>query len=199
VLLLLGAVQFVPAVAMAEALYSGYSLSAQPLSDLGATCRTVSEVTACTIHEPSAWIFDASVVVLGLMALLAGYLVFESGGRALGTAILLAGIGAVSVGVFPETTGVVHLLASFIAFFFSGVSAVLSFRASTPPLSYVFVVLGLVVLLSLALYATDTYLGLGQGGMERLIAYPALLWAAAFGAALAVRRAGGPFEASSQR
>ena len=27
----------------------------------------------------------------------------------------------------------------------------------------------------------DTFLGLGKGGMERMIAYPALLWAVGFG------------------
>jgi len=38
-----------------------------------------------------------------------------------------------------------------------------------------------VVLLALVLFASGTFLGLGKGGMERMIAYPALLWAIGFG------------------
>jgi hypothetical protein len=31
------------------------------------------------------------------------------------------------------------------------------------------------------LFASGNYFGLGRGGMERLIAYPTLLWSVAFG------------------
>jgi len=45
-----------------------------------------------------------------------------------------------------------------------------------------------VTLLALVLYASSTYLGLGEGGMERMIAYPALIWIAGFGAYLMGRQ-----------
>jgi len=35
---------------------------------------------------------------------------------------------------------------------------------------------GLTSLTALALFATNNYLGLGHGGMERLIVYPVLAW-----------------------
>jgi hypothetical membrane protein len=35
---------------------------------------------------------------------------------------------------------------------------------------------GLTSLTALALFATNNYLGLGHGGMERLIVYPVLSW-----------------------
>jgi hypothetical protein len=49
------------------------------------------------------------------------------------------------------------------------------------PFSVISVTLGLMTLGAMVLYATKTYLGLGVGGMERMIAYPSLMWAAGFG------------------
>jgi hypothetical membrane protein len=183
-LLFAGAAQFVPGMTIAEALYPGYSVSAQPISDLGATCMTVSGVRTCTLHQPSATIFDASVLILGLLALLGASFVFRAGNRALGVTLMLGGVGAMGVGVFSETTGALHLAFAFVAFLFAGISAVLSYKSARPPLSYFSLVLGAVTLLALALYASSTYLGLGQGGMERMIVYPALIWIAGYGAYL---------------
>jgi len=42
--------------------------------------------------------------------------------------------------------------------------------------------LGLIGLLALILLGGNTYLGLGAGGMERMIFYPAMFWALGFGA-----------------
>jgi len=41
--------------------------------------------------------------------------------------------------------------------------------------------LGAMSLVALVLFASGIYLGLGKGGMERMIAYPALLWMVGFG------------------
>jgi hypothetical protein len=57
----------------------------------------------------------------------------------------------------------------------------MSYKLQKPPFSYFSVILGVVMLLALVLFASGTFLGLGKGGMERMIAYPALLWAIGFG------------------
>ena len=88
------------------------------------------------------------------------------------------------VGVFPETTGGLHVLVSFVAFFFTGLAALSSYRVVGPPFSYLSAVLGAVTLAALALYAGGVYLGLGPGGMERMVAYPAVVWVIGFGANL---------------
>ena len=183
-LLFIAVAQFIPALAIAEALHPNYNVSSQPISDLGATCRTVSGVTSCSVVEPSAIIFDASVFLLGLLDLAAGYLIFERGEKVLSVVVAFAAVGAMGVGLFPETTGNVHLIASLVTFLFAGLSAILSFRLVERPVSYLFAALGAASLLALLLYASSTYLGLGQGGMERMIAYPELLWSAGFGAYL---------------
>jgi len=50
-----------------------------------------------------------------------------------------------------------------------------------PPLSYISVILGAISLVALVLMVSGNDLGVGIGGMERMIAYPALLWMVGFG------------------
>jgi hypothetical membrane protein len=164
---------------VAESLFPGYSVSGNQISDLGADCGS-----ACVINQPSASIFDASVFLLGLAGVAAGYLIFTSRYRVTGALALVGSIGAVGVGVFPETTGGLHVLVSFLAFFFTGLAALTTYRITGPPMSYFAAVLGLFTLVALALYGSGTYLGLGPGGMERMVAYPAVIWVIALGANL---------------
>jgi hypothetical membrane protein len=178
--LFVGGAEFLIAMIVAEALYTGYSVSGNQISDLGANC--VGSV--CAIKQPSAEIFDASVFLLGLAGLVGGYLIFRSRHRAVGILVLMGGLGAMGVGVFPETTGGLHLLVSFITFFFTGLAAIASYRLIRAPMSYFAVGLGVFILVALALYGSGTYLGLGPGGMERMIAYPALIWVVGAGANL---------------
>jgi hypothetical protein len=50
--------------------------------------------------------------------------------------------------------------------------------------SYISLCLGLLGLAALILLGTGTFLGLGPGGMERIVFYSGILWALAFGARL---------------
>jgi hypothetical membrane protein len=96
----------------------------------------------------------------------------------------MTGLGATGVGVFPETAGVIHQIVSLITFVFAGLSAIASYRLQRPPLSYFSILLGVMTLLALGLFVSNVFLGLGPGGMERMIVYPALIWAVGLGASL---------------
>ena len=48
-------------------------------------------------------------------------------------------------------------------------------------MSYLSIILGLSTLAALSLFIGGIHLGLGVGGMERMIVYPTLLWAVGFG------------------
>lgn len=172
-----GAVQFGIGVILAEIYYPNYNVSANYISDLGATCKLT-----CQVFQPTATIFDASVALLGLLVLFGAYSLNQAFHSKLFTGLLaLAGIGALGVGLFPETTGAVHGIFSLIAFLFAGLSAVRAVSFQKPPMSYFSVILGIFTLVALFLYTGSVYLGLGAGGMERMIVYPALLWAIGFG------------------
>ncbi|MCK5266566.1 MAG: DUF998 domain-containing protein, partial [Spirochaetes bacterium] len=177
VLLFIGAVQFVLGMLIAEFLYPGYSASMNYISDLGATCRTT-----CIIYQPSASIFNTSVSLLGVLALVSSYFIWrEFHNRLISLLLGLSGVGMVGVGLFPETAGIFHLVASFIAFFFGGLSAIATYKLVKAPFAYLSVLMGMISLIALALFISEIFLGLGPGGMERMIAYPLLLWVIGFG------------------
>jgi hypothetical membrane protein len=166
-IIFVGAVQFLVLLIVAEALYPGYSVSRDFISDLGV--------------GSSALIFNSSVFLLGL-AIVAGAYFVQRAFHPLTFVILtvLAGIGAMGVGLFPENTGIAHDIVSLIVFLFGSLSAIASYKLQKPPLSYFAVMLGIMTLVALALFISGTYLGLDKGGMERMIAYPVLLWAVGF-------------------
>ncbi len=170
---------------LAEMLYPGYSVSRNYISDLGIG------------PTRPAILFTAAVILFGLMALGAAVLLWQRDRNSLLWALVaLSGIGAVLVGLFNENISLVHRPAALIAFLFGNLAALYSVKLSRPPLSYVFALLGLIGLSALALFGGGVYLGLGIGGMERMILYPAMFWAIAFGAYLCAdesrERANGP-------
>jgi hypothetical membrane protein len=83
----------------AEALYpSRYSTTQSAISDLGATIPPNS-----IIYQPSATIFNVTMVAAGLMILIVTILQHSSLGRFyFGIPLLLFGVGLVGVGFFPS-------------------------------------------------------------------------------------------------
>jgi len=171
-LILVGAAQFIVGMILAEVLYSGYNVADNYISDLGV--------------GPSALIFNSSIFLFGLTVVAASYCIWRILGEKLFTKLFmilffLAGIGVMGVGIFTEDAGVIHTIVSFIAFFFGGLSAIAAYKLEKPPLNYISIIMGIITLTALVLFATDNFLGLGKGGMERMIAYPLVLWAIGFG------------------
>jgi hypothetical membrane protein len=176
----------------AEALYSAdYSTAANTVSDLGGTRPSEGGV----VLQPSATVFDATMVVSGVMIVAAALsLQLASGRRALTIPTALLGLGVLGVGIFPGNTGL-HPIFALLAFVAGGLAAILSYKASDSPLRYIVVALGATTLLMLVLGILGApqpdgmgLLGnagpiaaLGSGGMERWVAYPVVLWLTTFG------------------
>jgi len=162
-LLFLAIFQFFMFFRVAESIYPGYSVSNNYISDLGV--------------GPAAGVFNSSIILLGLGVMAAAYLAlpaFKS--RVLSILVGLAGFGATGVGVFPENVPVLHTVMSFITFFFAGIAALYGARVFKQSMGLLSIISGLTSLAALILFATGNYLGLGHGGMERLIVYPVLAW-----------------------
>jgi hypothetical membrane protein len=173
-LIFVGSVQCILGIIVAEALYPGYSTNQNYISNLGV--------------GPSSIIFNSSMITLGALGVVATYFAHQALKRRVFTFLLMMGsVGAIGVGVFPENMGVVHTAFSLAVFLFTGLAALWSYRVEEPPFSHSYMILGGVALLALALFSVDIHLGLGRGGMERLIAYPELLWAMSFGSRLSAR------------
>lgn len=178
-LLFIATTQFVLALIVSEALYPGYSTSTNYISDLGV--------------GPSAILFNSSVFIFGLLLAISTYYLQRAFDYTLLTVLLaLTSIGAMGVGVFTEDYITIHTVVSLIAFLFGGLSAIFSaicsyvheFKLLKTPFSIITVILGVISLGALTLLIGNMDLGLGVGGMERMIVYPLLMWGAGFGSYL---------------
>ena len=175
--------QFILGLVVAEALYPGFNTASNYVSDLGI--------------GPSSLIFNSSAILLGLLLLVGTYFLRRiSNSKTLNILLLFMALGAIGVGVFTKNFRTAHGAVASAAFFFSGLSAISSFRVLKKPLSLISIVLGMMTLGALALfsggmvtsgsltsdiaYNSDFYLGLGPGGMEHMIVYPALIWLTLF-------------------
>lgn len=168
----------------AEALYPNYS-TRQEISDLGSTVPPNP-----IIHEPSATIFNSTMLLTGALVMIAAAFLYRSLDRR-GFPIVLGifGFGAFGVGVFPGNVTPWHGLFALLTFFSGGIAVLASSRVATRPFS---VLCGLFGGISLAVLVSVFFYGLvvggpsplaflGAGGIERWVAYPLIIWLAAFG------------------
>lgn len=170
--LFLGGLEILFLVHLAEFLYPGYSVSENYISDLAVGPGT-----------PAA-VFTVGIMVFGLMALAASYFVrMEYRHSKMWILLGLSGVGALGVGAVNENLiPVLHGIFAVLAFLFGNLAAVWSYRLVRAPFSYLCAGLGVIGIVALALTAANIDLGLGAGGMERMIFYPAMFWVLGFGA-----------------
>lgn len=187
ILLLVGCLQYLLAVNISEAMYPGYNIAVNTLSDLGGTLPLV---------EPSAMVFNFSNIILGILIIGSVYLILKSGGcRLFSSCALVFGVSMAALGIFPEYTGATHIFFALTAFIFGFFALIFSYRLGINiPMTVISMVLGLIVLI---IFITPFIYGmgnnnpfilyLGRGGSERLIVYPVLLYLTALGGYLASR------------
>jgi len=173
-----------------------YSLSKDTISDLGNTaCGKFNDRFVCS---PLHAAMNVSFVTLGVTMVLGCALLhhaFSSTGsrlRTLGFSLVgVGGIGVIVVGVFPENSvPAFHGIGAALPFVLGNIGVVLlGFSLSVPlAMRILTLFLGAVALLSLMFYASTHYLGLGEGGVERLVAYPQTVWLILIGAFVLSKR-----------
>jgi len=167
----------------AETQFPGYSTADRTISALGSSAGTPGSRAA----------FNGAMVVAGLLVLVAAYGLHRADGdRPLTAVLVVTGLGGlIGVGLFPAQTGLPHLVASLLTFGGLGVTALVVAGLVQGPFRGVSAVLGALELLALVLYVVlggGTFLGVG--GLERWVAYLALVWAVSFGGFLLAGDAG---------
>jgi hypothetical membrane protein len=180
-------------IVTAEVLYpADYNAHRNTVSDLGAM-RPEN-----IVRQPSAAIFNTTMIVAGALIAVAAVLLYRSrAGLLASLPVAGLGIGMIGVGFFPgNTVMAVHQLVSVLTFLSGGVAALTTARLSSRALRPVHLLLGGVALAFLLGY---TFLGgmpvfdrLGEGGVERWIVYPVVLWTVVLGAGLASSRPDSP-------
>jgi hypothetical membrane protein len=174
----------------AEALYpAAYSTHDNEISDLGAT-RPPDSI----VRQPSARIFNATMLASGALIAAGAYGLHRgAGARRVTIAMLVIGVSVFGVGVFPGNRAPMHGIFALLAFTSGGVGAILSAKVQQGPSKYLSIVLGAITLavLAFAMVGSNTAVfdEMGDGGTERWVAYPVVLWLIVFGGYLmGVRR-----------
>lgn len=153
--------------------------------------NTVSDLAAMRPHnlvrQPSAAVFNWTMIVTGLLVIVAAYCLHRALRRwTVSLPAGLLGAGMLGAGVFPGTHMTAHQLFATLAFAAGSIAALLSWRVLPGPLRYLAAVLGALALVSLVagIFFMDwtPAARLGEGGVERWIAYPVVLWMVIFGA-----------------
>lgn len=165
-----------------------YSWSNNYISDLGNTACSSSMGTY--VCSPKHSLMNASFVVLGLTmaigAVLFARLYRQGKGSMIGfICLVLAGIGAILVGFFPENTiPYMHALGAFLAIGVGNVGMlIIGMKLKHIPqwLIVYTIASGILGTITFLLFGTHTYLGLGIGTVERIAAYPQTIWLIIFG------------------
>jgi hypothetical membrane protein len=169
-----------------------YNISHDTISDLGNTaCGTWNGRYVCSpLHD----LMNGSFIVLGITMLLGSVLIFRryGKGRTAMTGFIgigLSGLGVVMVGVFPENSvPALHGLGSALPFTLGNAALiVIAISLAMPLLLRLCISLsGVAALLALVAFASSHYLGLGEGGIERVVAYPQTICLAVIGCYLIV-------------
>lgn len=164
-----------------------FSLASNTISDLGNTnCGLYNGRYICS---PLHALMNASFVVLGATMMIGAVLVYqefrETEGSLVGFSFMgLAGAGTILVGLFPENSvSSLHFIGALLPFLVGNIGLiVLGAVLDLPKTLKLYTLLsGVISLLALGFYLTHYYLGLGPGGMERLVAYPQTMWLIVFG------------------
>ncbi len=197
ILWIVGVVEFVVGMIITQLGYTGtsYSLTGNYISDLGAAHCGIyhGDIYVC-----SPWhdVFNVSIVLMGVLLIIGTLLLWSAfrprAARTIGLLLLIiAGVGAIGVGLSPEDVNLtVHTASAATAFIAANLAlmvlSVAMFRDTRWDGFRTFtMVMGLVGLVALVLFEEKLYGALGVGGMERLIVAPVLLWALLAGIHLA--------------
>ncbi len=176
-------VQFI----VAKAWRTPYNLANNPISDLGNTaCGVYAGRLVCS---PLHALMNTSFIVLGFTMVVGSLLIYHEflvkRGSATGFGFMsLAGIGTIIVGIFAENTiSSLHAFGATLPFVLGNLALlILGLSLDLPRNFRIYSVLsGIVALSAFILFSMSVYLGLGEGGMERIVAYPQTIWLIAFG------------------
>lgn len=168
-------IAFLVVTMLAASIAPGYDYHGAAISDLG-------------VIDETAALFNGLLVLVGALNVLGGYLLYRSHRRIwiLGP-YLLGGIGAMGAGLVPLDAGDLHSLFALLGFVFFNVEALATAWIIRGPMRLVSLAAGIVGLVYVVVMIIGDagnaaiFGAIGHGGSERMIVYPAMLWAVAFG------------------
>ena len=175
VLLFSLAAQFMTVIMLGASMAPGYDLAGGAISDLG-------------VIDETQVLFNASLIAVGALNLVAGYLLYRAHHRPWIMGIfVIAALGAAGAGLVPLDASGLHGMFALAAFLFFNVEALAVGTLVNGPMRVIsriagLVGIGFVVLMAIGDSGNPGVFGpIGHGGAERMIVYPVMLWLMAFG------------------
>lgn len=169
-MLFLLSAQFMTVIMLGASIAPDYDFGAAAISDLG-------------VIEQTALLFNASLLVVGVLNLAGGYLFYRWHGRPWLLAFFaLAGIGAVGAGAVSLNTSELHSLFALLAFLFFNLEAIGCAAVLPGPMRVISAIAGSIGVVFVVLMVigdsgnTAAFGSIGHGGTERMIVYPVMLW-----------------------
>ncbi|MCL4314940.1 MAG: DUF998 domain-containing protein [Candidatus Thermoplasmatota archaeon] len=163
ILLFIGVFEFSLFLLIGEALRPTYSVHSDYISQLGVGSYN--------------YLFNYPIIILGILVVIAAYMMWKFKPKTVfPILVVIMGASAAGVGIFPMNTGSIHGYFADITFISAGLAAIVGAFWFKGSLRVISPAIGIIILISIILYTTGYLLGLGKGGMERMIVYPTLLW-----------------------
>jgi hypothetical membrane protein len=108
---------------------------------------------------------------------------------------VIGGVGTTMAGLFPYNVNLpLHAVGALTDFTLANVGFILLgvslLGAARSRLGWFSIAMGTLSLIAFVLYVTGTYLGIGRGIIERVVAYPQTIWYVVLGLAILVRPGG---------
>jgi len=167
--------QFLLVLMLGAAIAPGYSIHNNAISDLGVIPQT-------------NLLFNTSLFLFGVFVLIAAYLYHKiHNKRWLTSIIICSAIGTIGVALFPENNPDIHAIFASIAFIFTNLIPIGVSKLLPKPMNILSIATGITGLLFLLIYIMgdinilNFYSIIGNGGTERMIVYPVIIWFIAYG------------------
>ena len=174
-LLFVLAAQFMTVIMLAASIAPRYDYAGGAISDLG-------------VIDETAALFNVSLIAVGVLNLLGGYLFYrEHRRRWVLATFALAGIGASGAGLVTLDVSGFHGLFALLAFVGFNLEALAAATVLRGPIRLISAIAGAIGLAFVAIMIVGDagnpaiFGPIGHGGAERMIAYPAMLWLMGFG------------------
>ena len=139
IVLFVGSVQWLMMLIILESFQPNYNSSLHYVSSLGVGTTSIS--------------YNISIILFGLSVVLSSLILYKTlDFKVFNLFFFLTGLFIIGVGLFPENVRPIHGYVTAFTFIFGVIAAIISYKVSDPPVSYISLIIGLITLVMLIIF-----------------------------------------------